>query len=119
MLYCLVFFHFVVFAPAAHRCHCVVFASAAYTFGSRPYPDSLSLLNAWCDRAGASLVGKSFLVTGATDGIGRHTAGRLAQEGATVLLHGRCYILGYLPINRFCADLSWLSLSLSAPVWCV
>ena len=33
--------------------------------------------------------GRIFLVTGATDGIGKHTATKLAQTGATVLLHGR------------------------------
>ena len=31
----------------------------------------------------------AFLVTGATDGIGRATALALAQEGASVILHGR------------------------------
>lgn len=30
-----------------------------------------------------------FLVTGSTDGIGQHTAIKLAQAGATVLVHGR------------------------------
>jgi NAD(P)-dependent dehydrogenase (short-subunit alcohol dehydrogenase family) len=34
-----------------------------------------------------------FLVTGSTDGIGRHTAARLKKAGATVLLHGR-----YVPL---------------------
>jgi len=33
--------------------------------------------------------GRVILVTGATDGIGRHTAQRLAQAGAEVLVHGR------------------------------
>ena len=33
--------------------------------------------------------GRIFLVTGATDGIGKQTAAKLAQTGATVLLHGR------------------------------
>ena len=36
------------------------------------------------------MVGKTVLVTGGTDGIGLHTATRLAEAGATVLLHGRC-----------------------------
>lgn len=30
-----------------------------------------------------------FFITGATDGIGRFTAGQLAKQGATVLVHGR------------------------------
>ena len=36
-----------------------------------------------------SLDGKTILVTGATDGLGKLTAAALAGEGATVLLHGR------------------------------
>jgi NAD(P)-dependent dehydrogenase (short-subunit alcohol dehydrogenase family) len=32
---------------------------------------------------------KTVLITGSTDGIGKHTAQRLAQDGATVLVHGR------------------------------
>lgn len=37
----------------------------------------------------APLANRVFLVTGATDGIGAHTAQRLAREGGTVLVHGR------------------------------
>ncbi|KAL4426178.1 hypothetical protein ABPG77_007460 [Micractinium sp. CCAP 211/92] len=37
----------------------------------------------------ASLKGRTILVTGSTDGIGKHTAALLAQQGATVLVHGR------------------------------
>jgi len=33
--------------------------------------------------------GRTILITGSTDGLGRETARRLAAEGATVLLHGR------------------------------
>ncbi|MFG2628143.1 SDR family NAD(P)-dependent oxidoreductase [Streptomyces sp. NPDC048473] len=36
-----------------------------------------------------SLSGRTVLVTGATSGIGRETARRLAERGATVLVHGR------------------------------
>jgi NAD(P)-dependent dehydrogenase (short-subunit alcohol dehydrogenase family) len=37
----------------------------------------------------ASLAGKSYLVTGSTDGIGRHTAEKLYRAGAHVMVHGR------------------------------
>ena len=33
--------------------------------------------------------GKTVLITGATDGIGQHTAIQLAKMGASVLVHGR------------------------------
>ncbi|QOZ53827.1 SDR family NAD(P)-dependent oxidoreductase [Bradyrhizobium sp. CCBAU 53338] len=33
--------------------------------------------------------GKTVLITGSTDGVGRYVAGRLAAEGADVLIHGR------------------------------
>ena len=36
-----------------------------------------------------TMKGRIFLVTGATSGIGKHTATRLANTGATVLVHGR------------------------------
>ncbi|KAK9815792.1 hypothetical protein WJX72_009527 [[Myrmecia] bisecta] len=36
-----------------------------------------------------SLRGQTYLVTGSTDGIGQHTALKLAQAGANVILHGR------------------------------
>ncbi|KAL4428803.1 hypothetical protein ABPG77_005241 [Micractinium sp. CCAP 211/92] len=39
--------------------------------------------------AAGHLSGQVYLVTGATDGIGAHTARRLASQGATVLVHGR------------------------------
>ncbi|GMH43414.1 hypothetical protein BSKO_11336 [Bryopsis sp. KO-2023] len=40
-------------------------------------------------RCRTNLEGQVHLVTGSTDGIGRHTATKLAQNGATVLIHGR------------------------------
>ena len=33
--------------------------------------------------------GKTVLITGSTDGVGRHVATRLAAEGAKILIHGR------------------------------
>src|SRR5438034_5852705 len=36
-----------------------------------------------------NLVGKTVLITGSTDGVGRHVAARLAADGARVLIHGR------------------------------
>ena len=33
--------------------------------------------------------GKTILITGSTDGVGRHVALELATAGATVLIHGR------------------------------
>jgi NAD(P)-dependent dehydrogenase (short-subunit alcohol dehydrogenase family) len=37
----------------------------------------------------SSLRSRSFLITGATDGIGRHTSQRLASDGHSLLIHGR------------------------------
>ena len=36
-----------------------------------------------------NLAGKTYLVTGSTDGIGRHTAEKLCRAGAHVIIHGR------------------------------
>ena len=33
--------------------------------------------------------GKTVLITGSTDGVGRYVAGELAKQGARVLIHGR------------------------------
>lgn len=40
-------------------------------------------------QAADELASQTFLITGSTEGIGRHTAQLLAQAHATVLLHGR------------------------------
>ena len=37
----------------------------------------------------SSIRSRSFLITGATDGIGRHTSQRLASDGHSLLIHGR------------------------------
>jgi NAD(P)-dependent dehydrogenase (short-subunit alcohol dehydrogenase family) len=36
-----------------------------------------------------NMQGKTILITGSTDGVGRHVASRLAADGANVLIHGR------------------------------
>jgi NAD(P)-dependent dehydrogenase (short-subunit alcohol dehydrogenase family) len=36
-----------------------------------------------------NIAGKTVLITGSTDGVGRHVARRLAADGAQVLIHGR------------------------------
>ena len=33
--------------------------------------------------------GKTVLITGSTDGVGRYVASELAKQGARVLIHGR------------------------------
>jgi NAD(P)-dependent dehydrogenase (short-subunit alcohol dehydrogenase family) len=38
---------------------------------------------------GSSIAGKQYLVTGSTDGIGKHTAQRIAASGGNLILHGR------------------------------
>ena len=36
-----------------------------------------------------NMAGKTVLITGSTDGVGRYVAKRLAAEGAQILIHGR------------------------------
>ncbi|MBN4668823.1 SDR family NAD(P)-dependent oxidoreductase, partial [Pandoraea nosoerga] len=36
-----------------------------------------------------NMAGKTVLITGATDGVGRYVAMKLAAAGARVLIHGR------------------------------
>jgi NAD(P)-dependent dehydrogenase (short-subunit alcohol dehydrogenase family) len=52
-------------------------------------PFVLGIRQATMSRAALDLAQKSFLVTGASDGIGKHTATKLAKAGATVIVHGR------------------------------
>jgi hypothetical protein len=43
------------------------------------------------------LTGRTVVLTGATDGIGRRVAGRLAEAGATLAVHGRAEAAGQQP----------------------
>lgn len=49
------------------------------------------------------LHGKTILITGSTDGVGRRVAQRLAADGATVLIHGRSRERGELLLNEIAA----------------
>ncbi len=51
--------------------------------------NSLSFSSSAKDSMNDSKDEKRYLVTGSTDGIGKHTAEMLIKDGATVLLHGR------------------------------
>jgi NAD(P)-dependent dehydrogenase (short-subunit alcohol dehydrogenase family) len=47
-----------------------------------------------------TMKGKTALVTGSTDGVGRYVAERLAEEGARVILHGRDRARGEAVVER-------------------
>ena len=61
--------------------------------GSASHGPGNAHMTAAARNGAADLQGKVFLVTGSTDGIGKHTAGKLKTAGATVLIHGRCAML--------------------------
>src|ERR1700684_401210 len=50
--------------------------------GRRKFTDVL-------ERIEMKMIGKTVLITGSTDGVGRYVAGKLAADGANVLIHGR------------------------------
>src|SRR5271156_5959456 len=47
-----------------------------------------------------TMQGKTALVTGSTDGVGRYVAERLAEEGARVIVHGRDRARGEAVVER-------------------
>ena len=47
-----------------------------------------------------SVKGKTILVTGSTDGVGRYVAERLAADGASVIVHGRDRARGEALVER-------------------
>jgi NAD(P)-dependent dehydrogenase (short-subunit alcohol dehydrogenase family) len=46
--------------------------------------------------------GKTVLITGSTDGVGRYVAAELARQGARVLIHGRDKARGEALLNEIC-----------------
>jgi NAD(P)-dependent dehydrogenase (short-subunit alcohol dehydrogenase family) len=48
------------------------------------------------------MAGKTVLITGSTDGVGRYVAARLAEAGARVLIHGRDKTRGEALLNEIC-----------------
>jgi hypothetical protein len=66
----------------------------SHAFGNVPSRQNSVLhggcsMQAGCAQGGPALKQKTALVTGATDGIGLHTATKLASSGYFVLIHGR------------------------------
>ncbi|MWA01365.1 SDR family NAD(P)-dependent oxidoreductase [Actinomadura sp. LD22] len=57
---------------------------------------------------------QTILITGATDGLGRALAGRLAAEGATVLVHGRDDRRGEDTLKEIGGTASWYRADLSS-----
>ena len=51
-----------------------------------------------------SLKGKTALITGSTDGVGRYVAERLAAEGARVIIHGRDRARGEAVVQRIARE---------------
>ena len=47
-----------------------------------------------------SIKGKTILVTGSTDGVGRYVAERLGADGARVIVHGRDRARGQALVER-------------------
>jgi hypothetical protein len=66
----------------AHSERVAVMVAETFGISSFTYPSVLQ-------RKRMALAGRTVLVTGSTDGIGRYTAMKLAQSGAKVLVHGR------------------------------
>lgn len=57
---------------------------------------------------------QTILITGATDGLGRALAARLAAEGATVLVHGRDDQRGKATLQEIGSRASWYRADLSS-----
>ena len=75
--------------PLVRPNHCAYCASIRTHLSLFPRESHLEVLRHSIRCAGCSNARKTVFITGATDGIGLHTAKQLAKMGADVLVHGR------------------------------
>src|SRR6202034_281138 len=62
--------------------------------------DALAASSSIAERSFMTMKGKTALITGSTDGVGRYVAERLAAEGARVIVHGRDRARGEAVVER-------------------
>eukprot|EP00930_Biecheleria_cincta_P100470 TRINITY_DN92102_c0_g1_i1.p1 TRINITY_DN92102_c0_g1~~TRINITY_DN92102_c0_g1_i1.p1 ORF type:complete len:375 (+),score=74.59 TRINITY_DN92102_c0_g1_i1:172-1296(+) len=66
-----------------------VIATSCFHVPSRPAPPNKFADDVWATELAADLSGRSYAITGASNGMGKHLAERLAERGATVLMLNR------------------------------
>jgi len=66
-----------------------VFFTSCFRVPSRPAPPNKFADDVWATELPADLSGKTYAITGASNGMGKHLAEKLAERGATVLMLNR------------------------------